>query len=79
MTQEEKELLLNPNFYDGRSRSWTPKNLASAYNLYNRITGQSKVDEGCGSCRRNVINFLQKAYQNAKKAYPDWTPDGMLK
>ena len=43
MTPEE-ELLANPNWYDGRKRSWAPGDLAQAYTLYNRLFKTNKKD-----------------------------------
>ncbi len=67
MTPEE-ELLANPNWYDGRKRSWTPGDLAQAYILHNRLFKTNKKDTGCPSCRRQVVEALKAAYQTALKS-----------
>jgi type I site-specific restriction-modification system R (restriction) subunit len=67
MTPEE-ELLANPNWYDGRKRSWAPGDLAQAYTLYNRLFKTNKKDTGCPSCRRQVVEALKSAYQTALKS-----------
>lgn len=64
LTPEQEELLANPK-YRGIARSWTPADLALAYDLYNRIFGTTKKDTGCGSCRRQVIHALQNEYNKA--------------
>lgn len=67
MTPQE-ELLANPNRYDGRNRSWTPADLAQAYELYNKLFGTTKKDQGCPSCRRQVVEALKVEYKKALKA-----------
>ena len=74
MTPEE-ELLAKPNWYDGRQRAWSPQDLKEAYDLYNRLTGQNKRDQGCGSCRRAVIQALQQKYQEAIRLQNNSAPD----
>ena len=63
-----EELLANPNFYDGRKRSWAPGDLAQGYTLYNRLFNTNKKDTGCPSCRRQVVEALKAAYQTALKS-----------
>ena len=65
MTEAQEELLAKPQWYDGRKRSWSPADLREAYDLHNRLTGQNKQDQGCGACRRAVIQTLQRKYQEA--------------
>jgi len=66
-----EELLANPNFYDGRKRSWAPGDLAQAYTLYNRLFGTNKKDQGCPSCRRQIVETLKAEYAKALKAKKD--------
>lgn len=33
------------------------------YDIYNSITGEKKTPNGCGSCMRNTINTIKKAYE----------------
>ena len=33
------------------------------YEIYNRLTGQSKKPNGCGSCLRNTINIIKMHYE----------------
>ncbi len=70
LTPEQEELLANPK-YKGIARSWTPSDLALAYDLYNRIFNTNKKDSGCPSCRRQVIFALQQEYQKALKLKDD--------
>jgi len=67
MTEAQIELLAKPQWYDGRKRAWSPADLKEAYELHNKLTGQNKRDQGCGSCRRAVIQTLQHQYQLALK------------
>ena len=33
------------------------------YDIYNSLTGLNKTPNGCGSCMRNTINTIKKAYE----------------
>lgn len=75
MTEAQEELLAKPQWYDGRKRSWSPQDLKEAYDLHNRLTGQNKRDQGCGSCRRAVIQALQQKYQEIIRLQNSSGPD----
>ena len=37
------------------------------YDIYNRLTGQKKAPNGCGSCMRNTIKLIKQHYEKATK------------
>lgn len=54
-------------YFQGNKTTWTGEDLAIIYTIYNDITQQNKVDQGCNSCRRETINFVRDAYLKMKK------------
>jgi len=37
------------------------------YNIYNRLTGESKKPNGCGACLRGTVNTVRHHYELYKK------------
>lgn len=35
------------------------------YDIFNRLTGQKKAPNGCGSCMRNTIKLIKQHYEKA--------------
>jgi hypothetical protein len=51
------------------SRSYTNEEMAVIFQLYNSYnTGAKKTDTGCGSCRRQVLNFMQAKWHELNNA-----------
>lgn len=46
---------------------WQPEELAITYEIFNLHFGENRVDTGCGSCRRSVINHVRKMYKTLEK------------
>ena len=50
------------------SRSYTHEEMAVVFGLYNEWNPKAKKnDTGCGSCRRQVLNFMQAKWHDLKK------------
>jgi hypothetical protein len=50
------------------SRSYTNEEMATVYQLYNSYNPQAKKsDTGCGSCRRQVLNFMTAKWHELDK------------
>ncbi len=50
------------------SRSYTSEEMSTIFSLYNRYNPKSqKQDSGCGSCRRQVLNFMTAKWHQLKK------------
>jgi hypothetical protein len=54
----------NGHLYTPKKRIWTADELALTYHLYNLHWNESRVDTGCGSCRRSIIAHVRKLYEN---------------
>lgn len=69
MTPETKaELLKFGELYFAIPKSnWTPEDLKAVYDMYNKIHGTDKIDQGCGSCRRDTITDVKNHWFNATK------------
>jgi len=66
MTWQEK-LQLHKDKFDGKKSAWHPEEIALAYEIWNEANAdrfQAKVDVGCGSCRRAVINGVVQLANN---------------
>jgi len=59
MTWEDK-LKENLHTFSPERRTWTPQELALAYEIDNEANGLRNRDTGCGSCRRAVIARVRK-------------------
>ena len=56
----------NGALYEPEKRVWPPEELAYTYYLFNLLTGENRIDTGCGSCRRAVINRVRGEYKKWK-------------
>jgi hypothetical protein len=69
MTWEE-ELKANLTLFDGKKSVWMPDELDLAYRIWNGAHGAHfgyRVDTGCSSCRRSIVQGCVKlALQYAK-------------
>lgn len=61
------DILRNAELFEGQNRQYSPQQIAMIFSLYNRAFGENKKDQGCGSCRRNVLNKLSFIYYDLKK------------
>jgi hypothetical protein len=58
MTWQEK-LQANLSKFTPERRTWTPEEMALAYEIDNEANGLNNRDTGCGSCRRAVISRVR--------------------
>jgi hypothetical protein len=67
--QEEvrQALLAHPELFHLSRRVYHGEDLALCYRIYNLHYGENRMDSGCGSCRRSVINHLKKLYNDLTK------------
>jgi len=66
MTWQEL-LTLHKDKFDGKKNMWHPEEIALAYQIWNdayRDKFPQRVDVGCGSCRRAVINGVVNLANN---------------
>lgn len=47
-----------------------PEDIQYIYDIYNRITGEAKRPNGCGSCLRNTIAVVKRHYEQKQKQQP---------
>lgn len=66
MTHEDKEWLDNHRAYLYVSSRMTKEDTHKIYEIYNRLTGENKKPNGCGSCLRNTINKIKLHYEQQK-------------
>ena len=53
------------------SRSYSPEEMATIYQLYNSYNPHAKKnDTGCGSCRRQVLNYMTAKWHELDKKQP---------
>jgi hypothetical protein len=65
----QEKLTLHKDKFDGKKNIWHPEEIALAYQIWNEANADrfpAKVDVGCGSCRRAVINGVIKLAQQVK-------------
>lgn len=63
MTEEARTKLLEHKEWLARPKGvWSTDDLKWAYDTYALITGENKKDQGCNSCRRQVIETLRFHY-----------------
>jgi len=68
MSEEIKALFdQHRSWFESDKKIWQPEELAVAYLIFNKSTGENRVDTGCGSCRRAVVNRVKKMFQNYVK------------
>ena len=67
MTLEDHFKENGERLFGSDKRIWPPEELQHAYYLFSLITGESRVDTGCGSCRRAVINRVRGEYRRWKQ------------
>jgi hypothetical protein len=46
---------------------WKAEEMAEAYRIVNLLTGSTRKDTGCGSCRRDCLAQLKRAYSDFQK------------
>jgi hypothetical protein len=57
MTWQE-ELKANLHFFTGTKNYWTPEEMQMAYRIWNGANSErfgTRVDTGCSSCRRTIV------------------------
>lgn len=66
---EEARALLNQHseWFESGKKIWQPTELQAVYHIFNLATGENRIDTGCGSCRRAVVNRVKKMYQQEKQ------------
>ena len=69
MTEEVKTLILQrAEWYKNKDkRVWQPDELAYTYQIYNMHFGENRMDTGCGSCRRSIINHIRGLYSKIEQ------------
>lgn len=72
MTPELKEELIafGNKYFSFAKQNWTPEELGEIYNMYNKLNGTDKKDQGCGSCRRETIRNVRDAWIQTQVAVP---------
>ena len=63
MTPEDKQWLDEHRNYLYVSSRMSSEETHMLYSIYNRITGQNKKPNGCGSCLRSTINMIKLHYE----------------
>ena len=64
----DAETLAQETLLKQTSRSYTNEEMAVVFGLYNRYNPKAqKNDTGCGSCRRQVLNFMTAKWHELKK------------
>jgi hypothetical protein len=60
--------LKREDLFKQTSRSYTNEEMATVFQLYNSYNPNAKkTDTGCGSCRRQVLNYMQAKWHQLKK------------
>jgi hypothetical protein len=60
--------LKREDLFKQTSRSYTNEEMATVFQLYNSYNPNAKKsDTGCGSCRRQVLNFMTAKWHQLKK------------
>ena len=67
MSLEEHFQENGERLFGSDKRVWPPEELQYTYHLFSLITGESRQDTGCGSCRRAVINRVRGEYRRWKQ------------
>ena len=49
------------------STRMTTEETQTMYDIYNRLTGESKKPNGCGACLRGTVNTVRHHYELYKK------------
>lgn len=62
LLKEHEHLLIKPKGV------WQPYELIPMYAIYNAYTGENKKDNGCGSCRKTVVNKVRLIHEEYKKS-----------
>ena len=63
MTQEDRQWLTEHKNILYVSTKMTSEELHKLYEIHNRLTGQLKRPNGCGSCLRGTINIIKMHYE----------------
>ena len=64
----EARTLAQESLIKQTSRSYTNEEMAVVFGLYNEWNPKAKKsDTGCGSCRRQVLNFCTAKWHDLKK------------
>ena len=63
LTQEQLDTFKVIGEHSLKNVTWSHEEMQVAYTFYNLIYKTSKVDSGCPSCRRTVINGIKIAYE----------------
>jgi hypothetical protein len=69
MTWQDK-LQANITLFDGKKSMWLPEELALAYEIWNGAHSAQfgrRVDTGCSSCRRTIVQGVVKLAQQYVK------------
>lgn len=65
MTEDLKQRLIDVKILIGMKQRFNPIEQRIIYDLYNEITGENKVPNGCGACLQNTLSRLKKEMRNA--------------
>jgi hypothetical protein len=60
LTEELKHELIDVNILISTKKVFTPAEANRIYALYNIITGENKVPNGCSACMNNTISRIKK-------------------
>jgi len=63
MNPEDKQWLDDHKSYLYVSTKMTREETQMIYDIYNRLTGEKKAPNGCGSCMRNTIRLVKFYYE----------------
>lgn len=63
ITPEDKAWLDDHKTYMYQSVRMSSENARMIYDIYNRLTGESKKPNGCGSCMRNTVRLIKFYYE----------------
>ena len=69
MTWEE-ELKVNLHLFTGIKKYWTPEEMQMAYRVWNgahRDQFGPRVDTGCSSCRRSIVEGCRKIAEKIER------------
>jgi hypothetical protein len=64
----DKYTLEREDLFKQTSRSYTDEEMKVVFQLFNSYNpAAKKTDTGCGSCRRQVLNFMHTKWHQLKK------------
>lgn len=64
----DRYCLMREDLLKQTSRTYTNEEMSIIFDMYNSYNPQAKKqDTGCGSCRRQVLNFMTAKWHELKK------------